>query len=1764
MRVHVYIRIRDRMLFTHAYAGNWMSFTPFAYGGNVVRKRYQLCFAYNEPPTWLTNWYAAVDVVVLADLGDQPIVTSFAITNAAGVQQVPTLSTYGNEFVDFFISGNPTKLGTNPTGNYSNCGSNPALAPVGCTTYQSTCGFGVNASGVPLVSAAQQFIRCATRPGVGNSHVWTLTWQNMIIAHSVPLVTSYAYPVIYNLTTNNALSTAGGTIVTINGANFGPYAAINDTTQVQFGANYEYTCVPVAALAGQDVQVTMRCITSVGAGALLPFRMYAGNQLLLSSSVPNQPTFSYAPPTVTWISVDVNGNEPIGSGAVNLGRLPTAGNIPIYIAGTNFGPATGYGNLPIPLSVTYGPSAAANSYSMVCNRGNGALAHTRLSCTLAPGVGAANRVLVTVAGTPAVVSTNGSVSARAGLTYIPPNVTGVSGVGAAGGATTGGSQLIVYALGTGPIGPLPTSSVVFGTAAPFKYAAVQCSVLVPHTGTVPGTISCLTPPGTGGGMSVQLMIGGQYSSIFTPSPAISYGAPVITGFSRASITDSVTGFSTGGNESVFINGLNFGPAGGTTNIVATYTSLARQVGGGNGTGGPGFGAAPGTLNLVMTASSCSVTQAHVQLLCTTVPGAGTNLQWFIQIDGMLSTSPTTGYGPPVITSIIDQATGAAVAQPMNPNMPYTLLLQGSNFGSRAFPVRLSGFGPNATNVMTDLVLSVTYGPSGTEYTPISIDHRDDNNIVVTLGPSTGSRMFFQINVAGQTIAQPTAFISYSAPVITSVFPNHGPLSNPVTSATQITIAVLNPPLFDSQTNVFVQIGAQSVWASVVPTLPGTYADLLNVANPDGSVPIPFNLPVSWGGQGLGVRIISQTLSGSEILAASDVNASTLFWYDAPNVTAAYSQPAVFSASNPCPWAAGSNPRWSCDGTRGTLYQIVLVGYNFGANPATFGSPLPFVPHLDVMVSSAGGGSTPTPAPSLSPSANSSSSSSPAPVASPSPTATPAPGTWVEASWVSAGGGAPSDPATVFFWSDSRIVAYTYAPIGQLSVRLTNADWSGTQQASSSPAYPYTQDAPIVSDLSGGFANVSTNGGAAASPLSLTVSNLNAGSDYVTISVGPNACPLVTGPSGGALGADAASQQAIITAAGTNPVRYYCVVPPGQGSSNLVVVTRYSNGRAISASSGTVNYAPPSSTAFAVLHYNPSPYVPGAPGWVTFPLTDPQNPPYVMMPTNGSLIQVSGYNLGTDPVLTISAGGFRLVLGGTTVRPGTSWPCSTTTATLGTCWTFVVPAGQGSGANFAPATGFVVALTAGDQVSNTSAFFVYNYPVITGYSVSGSGAVPTMGFQPGGGPITLTFNGYDFGAPIAAFGQTNLSSAVSLYFYRPVDESGTIGTATPTTAITCGSPTRLSHWQLQCTLPEGSGKALTLRLGVGFDEWWYGESTPGFSYDPPVVTELYSVTQAVTLPATACISTSTEYYDTNFNVTLTNTTLSCPPAPPNLMSLAITVNPARLARAVPFLVPGSASNAWTAVNGDITSNGSDGSPIGSFTTPLTASGVDVVPLPSGAPQYLSFVTLYGTNFGAGGLPRLHCPALSWSSRTVVSAPLCNGLEDFLGEGEVDGRMLAAGGRVISWSHTQITFVVPPGMGRKDIDVAVRGNTLMGFNPGDATRPRLLYNPPVLQSGTPQLMDTTGGTRITLTGYGFGPVPFAPASAAMALASSTPMRVPLALAPSLPTYAIRIDFGDIPPGGGYKQVRRRTCEREYVVVCMRWLQAGGWGTCANEHA
>ncbi len=160
---------------------------------------------------------------------------------------------------------------------------------------------------------------------------------------------SYRTALITNIS-SAALSTDGGTLVTLSGSDFGP----EDTNVTATYSNGVFSAAALSCVVSQNhTQAT--CISGPGVGASQSWRLSVEGQL----STLSVDTTSYLPPTVSTLS-----------GAL---LLDTRGGQLVTVSGTQFGP-TGTSS-----SAVYG----AGAYTASCSSASSTL----LVCTSVAGVG---------------------------------------------------------------------------------------------------------------------------------------------------------------------------------------------------------------------------------------------------------------------------------------------------------------------------------------------------------------------------------------------------------------------------------------------------------------------------------------------------------------------------------------------------------------------------------------------------------------------------------------------------------------------------------------------------------------------------------------------------------------------------------------------------------------------------------------------------------------------------------------------------------------------------------------------------------------------------------------------------------------------------------------------------------------------------------------------------------------------------------------------------------------------------------------------------------------------------------------------------------------------------------------------------------------------------------------------------------------------------------------------------------------------------------
>jgi hypothetical protein len=249
--------------------------------------------------------------------------------------------------------------------------------------------------------------------------------------------------------------------------------------------------------------------------------------------------FGYAPPTLARIE----GDTVLPTVGVRSGGGTTLLPSNVTLVGANFGPSG------TPLLVTF-TSDVDGVVRTARNCTRDPVGHAWVSCFGVVGVGVGHRWAVSVSG-------QGSGPTAHTTSFAPPQALSVYGPGGHNANTDGGQVVLIDGLDFGPVSSLAPESndalvaVVYGPAdAPARYTAEGCRVVA--ASATSATLSCVTVPGTGGGLVWTVTVGNQ-TSADTVGPT-AYGWPVIATFEGPAASAGVTQ----GFEVVVIYGSNFG------------------------------------------------------------------------------------------------------------------------------------------------------------------------------------------------------------------------------------------------------------------------------------------------------------------------------------------------------------------------------------------------------------------------------------------------------------------------------------------------------------------------------------------------------------------------------------------------------------------------------------------------------------------------------------------------------------------------------------------------------------------------------------------------------------------------------------------------------------------------------------------------------------------------------------------------------------------------------------------------------------------------------------------------------------------------------------------------------------------------------------------------------------------------------------------------------------------------------------------------------
>ena len=768
---------------------NRVSVSGFAAAAGAAPGSFQLAAA--------VPGYSALSDVLFATTGSTVLIsgTGFGLTGprlaaAGGVQQLPTV-TFG---------------------------------PVTGSEYTATA---------CVVSTPGSAITCAVPAGVGRDLLWRVSIGGFISAASARR-TSYVPPVIASVSaTGGPMSTVGGVAIVVTGTSFGTGTG-GTSARLYYGQpgaetgplGYSVPCSFTAA------QTSLSCLAAPGVGAGLSFVVFvgAGAASAAQQGVANSSAFLSA----------VSYAAPVVSGIAGNAFMDTAGGASFNISGSNFGPLSfGYS-----ISAFYGKDLTGGTQPVFAASACVVLvAHTTIACTSAPGVGAGFKLRLTVQG-------QAAADTLTPLAYLAPVVTGLSGQGLSTMPTPGGTTVILSGRFFGPMGLLlpdgvtPVNPVASYGRLPLasNFSAQSCFVSVRNT-----QITCVTGTGTGASLAWSVAVGGQASAVFNSSTT-SYAPPTVASYAGAILANTaggeqvtITGYNFGASA-VTLSRVTYGRTGGEfvasgCVMAVPHSQLVCNTTVGAGAGltwvvtvdsqasvmpltayqAPVIDSFSGATNastdggelIVLNgrffstqaflgavtygpggaeykAANCSVSVAHSQIRCFTVPGTGRSLFWVVTVGNQTSarSAVATQYAAPSISAIAPSsafATGGGA----------TVTITGANLGllyaASVLDVRVNARGASKPACLPAFLALLRSGlpddgscagaaawlaqgtVSAANFNPLVLSVRGASSVQFTMPPGFGAAVDVLLLVDG--VPSNAVQVSYGAPFIANAAPD---------------------------------------------------------------------------------------------------------------------------------------------------------------------------------------------------------------------------------------------------------------------------------------------------------------------------------------------------------------------------------------------------------------------------------------------------------------------------------------------------------------------------------------------------------------------------------------------------------------------------------------------------------------------------------------------------------------------------------------------------------------------------------------------------------------------------------------------------------------------------------------------------------------------------------------------------------------------------------------------------------------------------------
>lgn len=529
-----------------------------------------------------------------------------------------------------------------------------------------------SASGCSVLSSTS--ISCSsTEPGAGKDHFWTvsLDWGLTVVSTTS---TSYAAPVITEIRDGSSLQTSGGDEVVILGQYFGPGAGLEVVSGVYGRFSFEH-CEVI-----DDRQA--RCTTALGGGAGLRVAVSVGGQ---TSTCSSSCTLNFSPPSLLSISIS---------------ELSTTGGN-ITLSGANFGdPSTG--SVYVSYQNQEGDKFKAGGLYEAT-----VIAHDteNILCAYPPGVGKDHAWVVDFE----EQSSAGSIF----TSYAPPSVLSFSD----GQVSTKGQSLTVFGDSFGPASAANVVSALYRTADQSAIGLANSTFSPLCEVVADSQLLCALPPGVGRNMQFSVSVGGQDSE---PSAAMfSYVSPTL---SRVILPAGVTTLDVAGGQLIKLKGSNLGPLDETNYVTAIYGDYL--------------------------AADCSVTAQYTTVICYTVEGVGGGLEWKVTVGGQESESSglLSSYDRPLILGI----SGADSMDPM---------------GGTLVSLEASAVGPGGGSY----AISARYTYESITYEAYDCAVGDLGVVSCYAAQGVGAFMPWYLTIAGQESDASLALSAYAPPVITDIF-----------------------------------------------------------------------------------------------------------------------------------------------------------------------------------------------------------------------------------------------------------------------------------------------------------------------------------------------------------------------------------------------------------------------------------------------------------------------------------------------------------------------------------------------------------------------------------------------------------------------------------------------------------------------------------------------------------------------------------------------------------------------------------------------------------------------------------------------------------------------------------------------------------------------------------------------------------------------------------------------------------------------------------